>query len=176
MLSCSCSIKRILSTIYIEYHQRQGLGPARYSKHSSFKAWLLGVKKKKIAICRRLKFQLRSFTRIETIPYIAKLCVAKVSSGKTIRQAKFQHQKKNSSLSPGEKFCPIKVKSVFNWSKSELKLETLNFTNCDYLIGRNFVRRILRRAELLVGEIFVTFQNNCYFRPTKFRPIKWPRP
>ena len=39
------------------------------------------------------------------IPYRAKLCLAKLLSGETIR-----HQTKNSSLSPDEKFRPIKVK------------------------------------------------------------------
>ena len=48
------------------------------------------------------------------LPYRAKLCRAKLSSGETIRRAKFSSLKENSSLSPDKKFRPKNVKVSLN--------------------------------------------------------------
>ena len=48
--------------------------------------------------------------KLSNLPYRAKLCRAKFSSGETIRRAKFSSLKKNSSLSPDKKFRPIRIK------------------------------------------------------------------
>ena len=73
------------------------------------------------------------------LPYRAKLCRAKLFVGRNVR-----HQTKNSSLSPGETFCQIKVKLFLVEVQVNLRGYQVIETNYDFLVGRNFVGRNFR--------------------------------
>ena len=97
---------------------------------------------------------------ISILPYRAKLCRAKFSSGEIIRRAKFW------SLS--EKFVTFARRKIRNLSYFMLTQYDLyisapskNYSSGEIFVGRNYSS----------GEIFVIWRKIRHFRPTKFRPM-----
>ena len=96
------------------------------------------------------------------LPYRAKLCRAKFSSGEIIRRAKFW------SLS--EKFVTFarrKIRNLSYFMRTQYNLY-ICAPSKNYSSGEIFVRR-----DYSSGEIFVTWRKIRHFRPTKFRPIRY---
>ena len=105
------------------------------------------------------------------IPYRAKLCRAKFSSGETIRRAKFSSLKEKFVTFARRKVSPNKIKSVLKWSISE---PTSDLSHLDKLWLHWWAK--LCRAKFSSGEIirrakfsslfkkFVTFARQSFTR------------
>ena len=102
------------------------------------------------------------FKGFNCVPYRAKLCRAKFSSGGIIRRAKFW------SLS--EKFVTfarrkIPYLSYFMRTQYNLYISAppKNYSSGEIFVSRNYSS----------GEIFVTWRKIRHFRPPKFRPMRY---
>ena len=105
-----------------------------------------------------------TFTCNNLIPYRAKLCRAKFSSGETIRRAKFSSLNEKFVTFARRKVSPNKSKSVLKWSTSE---PTSDLSHLDKLWLHWWAKlcrakfssgEIIRRAKFSsLNEKFVTF-------------------
>ena len=110
------------------------------------------------------------------IPYRAKLCRAKFSSGETIRRAKFSSLNEKFVTFARRKVSPNKSKSVFSWSTNEPRRKKSHLDKFWLILGeRNLVGRNFHQAKLFVGWNCRHFSKTSSLPPDQVSPNKVPK-